>query len=73
MTVSKFRIVQALESARALNEHITDLTEEEVLAALDLESSSRRRPSIIDRLISRAARLNEVRYTAILKEKYRGN
>lgn len=73
MTVSKFKIVQALESARALNDHINDLTEEEVLAALDLESGGRRRPSIVDRLVSRAARLNEVRYTAHLKEKYRGN
>jgi len=73
MSVSKFNLVVALESARALNEHLATMTEEEVLAALDLESGGRRRPSIIDRLISRAARLNEVRYTAILKEKYRGS
>lgn len=72
MSVDKFRISVALESIRALNACLHDLTEEEVLAALSLESSSRRRPSIMDRLISRAARLNEVRYTAHLKEKYRG-
>ena len=72
MSVSKFNVTLALESARALNEHIDGLTEEEVLAALDLESGSRRRPSIINRLISRAVRLNEVRYAAQLKEKYRG-
>lgn len=72
MTVSKFKIGQALESARTLNAHLNDLTEQEVLAALDLEGGGRRRPSILDRLISRAVRLNEVRYTAQLKEKYRG-
>lgn len=72
MSVSKFKLVQALESARALNACLNDLTEQEVLAALDLESGSRRRPSILNRLISRAVRLNEVRYAAQLKERYRG-
>lgn len=72
MPVRKFAISQALESARSVNEHLYDLTEEEVLAALELESGSRRRPSIIDRLISRAVRLNEMSYTAQLKEKFRG-
>jgi hypothetical protein len=73
MTVRKFEVARALESARSLNDCLEHLTEPEVLAALDLESSSRRRQSVIDRLISRAVRLNEVRYSAQLKERYRGN
>lgn len=57
---------------RRLHDLIDELTEEEVLAALDLESGSQRRRSIIDRLISRAARLNELKYVKTLKEKYHG-
>lgn len=70
--VRKFLIGQALESVSALNTHLNDLTEQEVLAALALESAAQRRRSVIDRLISRAARLNEVRYVSQLKEKYHG-
>lgn len=72
MKVRKFLIGQALESFSALNTHLNDLTEEEVLAALALESAAQRRRSVIDRLISRAARLNEVRYVRQLKEKHHG-
>lgn len=72
MTVRKFKINQALESYTALKEHLNDLTEEEVLAALDLEGATNRRQSIVVRLMSRAARLNEVRYVRQLKEKYHG-
>lgn len=72
MSVRKFLIGQALESFRGLHDHLNDLTEEEVLAALDLESTTRRRQSMVDRLISRAVRLNEVRYASQLKEKYHG-
>lgn len=72
MTVRNFKINQALESYAALKEHLNDLTEEEVLAALDLESATNRRQSILTRLFSRAARLNEVRYVRQLKEKYHG-
>lgn len=68
--VRKFLIGQALESVSALNTHLNDLTEQEVLAALALESAAQRRRSVIDRLISRAARLNEVRYVSQLKEKF---
>ena len=53
-------------------QRLNELTEEEVLAALDLEGATRRRRSVIDRLISRAARLNEIRYVRQLKEKYHG-
>ena len=72
MSARKFLIVQALDSFRGLNERLNALTEEEVLAALDLECATRRRRSVIDRLISRAARLNEVRYVCRLKEKHHG-
>lgn len=72
MSARKFLIVQALDSFRGLNERLNELTEEEVLAALDLEGATRRRRSVIDRLISRAARLNEIRYVRQLKEKYHG-
>lgn len=68
----KFLIGQALDSFKSLKAHLADMTEEEVLAALALESATRRRPSVIDRLISRAARLNELAYVAKLKEKYHG-
>jgi hypothetical protein len=70
--VRKFEVTRALESFGELTALLNDLTEEEVLAALELESATRRRQSFIDRLISRAVRLNEVRYSRQLKEKYRG-
>ena len=63
---------QALESFTRLVEVLPELTEAEVFAALDLESQTRRRRSITDRLISRAVRLNELNYVKQLKEKYYG-
>lgn len=72
MEVRKFLVNQALESFSALQLHLHDLTEAEVIAALDLECGTSRRQSVIDRLISRAARLNEIQYVRQLKEKYHG-
>lgn len=72
MAVNKWRIDEALTSFTRLNDIIDELTEEEVFACLDLESASRRRKSLINRLISRATRINEVRYSTSLKEKYHG-
>lgn len=72
MGVRQWFVSEALGSARRLQEIIDELSEEEVLAALDLESASSRRQSIIDRLISRAVRLNELTYVKTLKEKYHG-
>jgi len=72
MTVRKFQISQALSSFSALKTHLGSLTEAEVLAALDLECATNRRRSFVDRLMSRAVRLNEVRYSRQLKEKYHG-
>ena len=51
---------------------LDELSEDEVLACLQLESASRRRQSILDRLISRAVRLNELSYNRQLKEKFHG-
>ena len=73
MAVSKFRLSQAVASVSSLREVIGQLTEEEVLAALDLESATKRRPSIVGRLLKRAIRLNEIAYSTSLKEKYHGN
>lgn len=56
-----------------LNELLLELTETEVIAALTLESQSRRRRSITDRLISRAVRINELNYSTILKKKFNGS
>lgn len=61
---------QALVSVARLNEILGELTEEEVLACLELESGSRRRRSIVDRLIGRAVRLNEIAYASKLKKQY---
>ena len=66
-----WHIGQALESVARLNNILPELTEDEVLACLSIESQSSRRKSIVDRLISRAVRLNELRYVAELNEKYR--
>lgn len=72
MAVRKFLLGQALESVSALKDCLPQLTQEEVLAALQLETATRRRESVIDRLISRAVRMNELSYATYLKEKFRG-
>ena len=70
--VRQWHVSEALLSIRRLHEIIDELTEAEILAALELESGSQRRASVIDRLISRAVRLNEIQYSKKLKEKYHG-
>ena len=72
MTVRKWHLGQATHTYATLCEVINDLTHDEVIAALELESKSLRRPSIINRLIARASRLVEVETTRQLKEKYHG-
>ncbi len=72
MEVRQWHVTQALQSARRLGEIIDELSAAEVIAALELESGSNRRRSIIDRLISKAVRLNELEYVKTLKEKYHG-
>jgi hypothetical protein len=71
MTVRKWHMRQATGSFTQLTAVLPQLTQDEVLAALDLESQSNRRKSTIDRLISRAVRLNELAYSAELNARYR--
>lgn len=70
MAVRKWYLDQALASYPSLKGVLSELTHEEVMAALDLESATLRRKSLIDRLIQRAVRLNEVAYAAQLRRKY---
>ena len=72
MAVRKWYLDRALASYPSLKAVIGEQLLEEVIAALDLESGSLRRRSLIDRLISRAVRLNEVSFNRQLKEKYHG-
>lgn len=72
MSTRRWYINKALQSFPGLVEVIGALTEEEVLACLELEAGTLRRRSIIDRLISRAVRLNEISYSRQLKEKFHG-
>lgn len=72
MTVRRNYIQAALGNFASLNGVIGQLTEEEVFACLDLEAASRRRQSTLDRLISKAVRLNELKFKTQMKEKYRG-
>ena len=70
--IREWYVSQALSSFVRLNEILPELTAAEVTACLELESATGRRRSILDRLISRASRLNEIEYTANLKRKYHG-
>lgn len=70
--VRKHYISAALGSFAQLGGVILELTEAEVYACLDLEAASQRRRTTIDRLISRAVRLNEITLNQKLKEKYHG-
>lgn len=63
-------ISEALTSVHRLNSVINDLTVVEVTKCLELESASGRRRSIIDRLIKRAIRLNEISFSTSLRKKY---
>lgn len=72
MAVRKWHLAQALGSFTQLHAVLPSLTGEEVMAALALEASTGRRKSTIDRLISRAVRINELAYKAQLVEQYCG-
>lgn len=72
MTVRKLLVDQALASYAGLTAVLDEMTEEEVIACLELEAGSRRRQTILDRLTSRAVRLNELSYNRQLKEKFHG-
>jgi hypothetical protein len=70
MAVRKWYIDEALHSFARLMRVINRMTEEEVLEALKLESETRRRPTIMSRLIGKAARLNELQYVNHLKTRF---
>jgi hypothetical protein len=72
MAVRQNYVQSALKNFEDLNKVIGELTEEEVYACLNLESASRRRRSIVDRLISKAVRLHELQFKSQLREKYHG-
>lgn len=60
----------ALTDWSALQVQINKLTEDEVTAALEFESSSRRRETLIRRLIRRKLRLAEIRQRRDLEGRY---
>lgn len=70
MIVRKWHIDQALESYASLNRIVNELTESEVMTCLKIEAGSRRRQSILTRLIQRAVRLRSIEITRQLKEKF---
>ena len=70
MTIRSWHMNLALSTFQSLNSIVNELTEEEVLACLKLESATRRRRSFINRLIARAARLSAIRTTQQLKAQY---
>lgn len=72
MSVRQNYIQAALDTFESLSKVVGELTEEEVFACLNLEAASRRRRSIINRLISKAVRLNELKFKNHLREKYHG-
>ena len=60
----------ALESYPSMISIISHMTEEELHAALQLESESMRRQSIMNRLIGRLVRINARNHKQQLKEQY---
>jgi hypothetical protein len=72
MAVRKLFVAEALVSIRRLNRITDELTIEEVMACLNLESASRRRQSVTDKLISQAVRLESQSLLERLQEKHHG-
>lgn len=65
-------ISEALHSFRRLKAVLDDLTEEEVLAALKLETGTLRRSTLLRLLEAQAAKLNTRNFNANLKENIHG-
>jgi len=72
MALRQWYVTRALESFLSLTEIINQLTEEEVLAALELEDATQRRRSIVERLLQRAVRLRTLAVSKDLKERFHG-
>ena len=73
MSTRPWYITEALSSFVRLNEVLSELTEEEVMACLELEAATQRRRSVLDRLITKAVQLNVIVLTQALTEKYHGS
>lgn len=69
--IRKWHVDRALHSVRSLFDVIDEMTLDEVLAALELESASRRRRAIMTRLVGKAARLNEQQFLKQLNKRYK--
>ena len=69
MAAREWQMQLALKSYRSLVSVIDELTEEEVLAAIELEKGTQRRKSIEDRLIQKAADFNRQTFITSLKRK----
>ena len=65
----QWHVGQALRSFRYLDKIIDELTEEEVLHVLEIESGAQRRKTIMNRLLQKAVDLNRHNYEVTLKEK----
>jgi hypothetical protein len=70
MAVRPFYVGEALQSYHRQRKMLNLLTEEECLAALRLESETRRRHSMLVRLVQRAVHLREQAYSLQLKRKF---
>jgi len=68
--MNRERVRLALSSTRDLAEVINAMTEEEILKALELESSAQRRKSVLTRLIGRLTHMREARWRNELMEQY---
>lgn len=72
MAVRQLHIAEALVSFRRLGRIMHELTLEEVMAALDLESASQRRLSLTTKLVDRAVQLESQTIRKRLQEKFHG-
>lgn len=70
MAVRPFYIDEALHSFHRQRRVLYMLTEEECLAALRLEAGSRRRLSMMTRLVQRAIHLHEQAYSQQLRKEF---
>ena len=70
--IRQWFISEALHSFRRLSAVLDELTEEEVIAALKLETGTRRRSTLIKTLSARAVKMNATNFNANLKENIHG-
>lgn len=70
MLIRQELVTAALVDYPALHKQLSGLSKAEVIHALELESGSRRRNTILRRLVRRATRLNELEYREALEARY---